>query len=227
MYVCICETCKWNKATLSWLRLVCCRHEVPVTSEPITVIHMDEDVVVVNKPASIPVSGVLPELYCQKIVCVVYCLPNHTHTYIHIHTHIRTHYSSRSHAIVLHEWRPSTISTQSYRLTFEVSWFSINSFVILKSIFMYIICPFILKIIPRARSRDVRDPLNLESPNYILLRFSEETLVSSKYIFMCFVELNFTPSTIGSADIRSFTSLNVELPISLAVSSFSADVNRR
>lgn len=58
--------CKRNKATLSWLRLVCCRHEVPVTSEPITVIHMDEDVVVVNKPASIPVSGVLPELYCQK-----------------------------------------------------------------------------------------------------------------------------------------------------------------
>lgn len=58
--------CKWSKATLSWLRLVCCRHEVPVTSEPITVIHMDEDVVVVNKPASIPVSGVLPELYCQK-----------------------------------------------------------------------------------------------------------------------------------------------------------------
>ncbi|KYN19833.1 RNA pseudouridylate synthase domain-containing protein 2 [Trachymyrmex zeteki] len=46
---------KRNKATLSWLRLVCCRHEVPVTSEPITVIHMDEDVVVVNKPASIPV----------------------------------------------------------------------------------------------------------------------------------------------------------------------------
>ncbi|XP_014296986.1 pseudouridylate synthase RPUSD2 isoform X1 [Microplitis demolitor] len=31
------------------------RHEVPVTSDPITVIHMDEDVVVVNKPASIPV----------------------------------------------------------------------------------------------------------------------------------------------------------------------------
>ncbi|KAK1119991.1 hypothetical protein K0M31_012722, partial [Melipona bicolor] len=56
------STCKRNKATLSWLRLVCCRHEVPVTSEPITVIHMDEDVVVVNKPASIPVSGVLPEL---------------------------------------------------------------------------------------------------------------------------------------------------------------------
>lgn len=67
-YVRVCETCKRkrNKATLSWLRLVCCRHEVPVTSEPITVIHMDEDVVVVNKPASIPVSGVLPELYCQK-----------------------------------------------------------------------------------------------------------------------------------------------------------------
>ncbi|XP_044727223.1 RNA pseudouridylate synthase domain-containing protein 2-like isoform X3 [Chrysoperla carnea] len=31
------------------------RHEVPVTCQPITVVHMDEDVVVVNKPASIPV----------------------------------------------------------------------------------------------------------------------------------------------------------------------------
>ncbi|XP_073987101.1 pseudouridylate synthase RPUSD2-like isoform X10 [Rhodnius prolixus] len=31
------------------------RHEVPVTAEPITIVHMDEDVVVVNKPASIPV----------------------------------------------------------------------------------------------------------------------------------------------------------------------------
>ncbi|XP_063232751.1 uncharacterized protein LOC134536769 [Bacillus rossius redtenbacheri] len=31
------------------------RHEVPVTSEPITIVHMDEDLVVVNKPASIPV----------------------------------------------------------------------------------------------------------------------------------------------------------------------------
>ncbi|XP_047106611.1 RNA pseudouridylate synthase domain-containing protein 2-like [Schistocerca piceifrons] len=31
------------------------RHEVPVTSDPITIVHMDEDVVVVNKPASIPV----------------------------------------------------------------------------------------------------------------------------------------------------------------------------
>ncbi|XP_058986593.1 pseudouridylate synthase RPUSD2 isoform X2 [Musca domestica] len=31
------------------------RHEVPVTSEPITIVHMDDDIVVVNKPASIPV----------------------------------------------------------------------------------------------------------------------------------------------------------------------------
>lgn len=31
------------------------RHEVPVSSQPITILHMDEDVVVVNKPASIPV----------------------------------------------------------------------------------------------------------------------------------------------------------------------------
>ncbi|PSN35204.1 RNA pseudouridylate synthase domain-containing protein 2 [Blattella germanica] len=31
------------------------RHEVPVTADPITIIHMDDDIVVVNKPASIPV----------------------------------------------------------------------------------------------------------------------------------------------------------------------------
>uniref|UniRef100_A0A182VCQ2 Pseudouridine synthase RsuA/RluA-like domain-containing protein n=1 Tax=Anopheles merus TaxID=30066 RepID=A0A182VCQ2_ANOME len=30
------------------------RHEVPVTSQPITIVHMDDDIVVVNKPASIP-----------------------------------------------------------------------------------------------------------------------------------------------------------------------------
>ncbi|ENN77170.1 hypothetical protein YQE_06308, partial [Dendroctonus ponderosae] len=30
------------------------RHEVPVTSQAITIVHMDEDIVVVNKPASIP-----------------------------------------------------------------------------------------------------------------------------------------------------------------------------
>ncbi|XP_026469887.1 RNA pseudouridylate synthase domain-containing protein 2-like [Ctenocephalides felis] len=33
------------------------RHEVPVTSQRIAIVHMDEDVVVVNKPASIPVSA--------------------------------------------------------------------------------------------------------------------------------------------------------------------------
>nr|XP_014085618.1 RNA pseudouridylate synthase domain-containing protein 2 [Bactrocera oleae] len=31
------------------------RHEVPVTDQPITIVHMDEDIVVINKPASIPV----------------------------------------------------------------------------------------------------------------------------------------------------------------------------
>ena len=31
------------------------RHEVPVSSEKIRIIHMDDDMVVVNKPASIPV----------------------------------------------------------------------------------------------------------------------------------------------------------------------------
>ena len=34
------------------------RHEVPVSSEKIRIIHMDDDMVVVNKPASIPVSVV-------------------------------------------------------------------------------------------------------------------------------------------------------------------------
>ena len=32
------------------------RHEVPVSSEEIKIIHMDDDLVVVNKPASIPVN---------------------------------------------------------------------------------------------------------------------------------------------------------------------------
>ena len=36
--------------------IFCFRHEVPVTSEKIRIIHMDDDMVVVNKPASIPVS---------------------------------------------------------------------------------------------------------------------------------------------------------------------------
>lgn len=102
--VCVCETCKRkrNKATLSWLRLVCCRHEVPVTSEPITVIHMDEDVVVVNKPASIPVSGVLPELYCQKKLFVVLSNEHettYTHAYIHTHTHTQTNIHTCTHVL--------------------------------------------------------------------------------------------------------------------------------
>lgn len=112
MYVCVCmracvgirvrlrtwvRACKRkrNKATLSWLRLVCCRHEVPVTSEPITVIHMDEDVVVVNKPASIPVSGVLPELYCQKVV-LSHCPPSTKNTHVHTFTHMYSHVSLSS-----------------------------------------------------------------------------------------------------------------------------------
>lgn len=32
------------------------RHEVPVTADPIEVVYMDDDLVVVDKPASIPVS---------------------------------------------------------------------------------------------------------------------------------------------------------------------------
>lgn len=65
---------------------MCCRHEVPVTSEPITVIHMDEDVVVVNKPASIPVSGV-PTGLC-----------NDTRSYHHHHHHL---FHSFTHSFII------------------------------------------------------------------------------------------------------------------------------
>lgn len=51
--LCICMMCTERRTTDVW----CYRHEVPVTSQPITIVHMDEDIVVVNKPASIPVSG--------------------------------------------------------------------------------------------------------------------------------------------------------------------------
>lgn len=46
MCVCVCSYIFFNS-----------RHEVPVTSQPITIVYMDDDIVVVNKPASIPVSG--------------------------------------------------------------------------------------------------------------------------------------------------------------------------
>lgn len=112
--------CKRNKATLSWLRLVCCRHEVPVTSEPITVIHMDEDVVVVNKPASIPVSGVLPELYCQKqrekknkTFAVRLTSPRDMHAYV---THITRPGTRSRHYPRMSNDTPSLSSGRSNRL---------------------------------------------------------------------------------------------------------------
>lgn len=46
-----------------------CRHEVPIAADPITIIHMDEDIVVVNKPASIPVSGIKD---CQYVVVILF-----------------------------------------------------------------------------------------------------------------------------------------------------------
>lgn len=60
------------------------RHEVPVTSDPIEVVHMDEDLVVVNKPASIPVSFIYifnhqPSLRKQ----------NYTKIYVFIHLYYR------------------------------------------------------------------------------------------------------------------------------------------
>lgn len=157
----LCETCKRkrNKATLSWLRLVCCRHEVPVTSEPITVIHMDEDVVVVNKPASIPVSGVLPELYCQKIVCRIVQVQMHLR--IHIHTHTLTRVLS---CMLLDSFHVvKSLDTQSPLVSVHLK----NS----RSCFhKYLRLP-LLKIIPGARFREVKVPLplNLEFPDSILL----------------------------------------------------------
>lgn len=53
--------------------LVCFRHEVPVTSDPITIVHMDEDIVVVNKPASIPVSGQQDCLSLSHKFIVLFC----------------------------------------------------------------------------------------------------------------------------------------------------------
>lgn len=157
----LCETCKRkrNKATLSWLRLVCCRHEVPVTSEPITVIHMDEDVVVVNKPASIPVSGVLPELYCQKIVCrIVQSTNAFTHnTYIHILSHVLSCMLLDSFHVV------KSLDTQNPLVSVHLK----NS----RSCFYKYLRPPLLKMIPGARFREVKVPLplNLEFPDSILL----------------------------------------------------------
>lgn len=51
-----CSASGISVSPLAW-RVYRCRHEVPVTSQPITLVHIDEDIVVVNKPASIPVSG--------------------------------------------------------------------------------------------------------------------------------------------------------------------------
>ena len=37
------------------LSLCLCRHEPPVTSQPIRIVHEDDEVLVINKPSSIPV----------------------------------------------------------------------------------------------------------------------------------------------------------------------------
>lgn len=58
------------------------RHEVPVTSDPITIVHVDEDVVVVNKPASIPVSGIATASYhvaLSLLLSLLIFIPDHRH----------------------------------------------------------------------------------------------------------------------------------------------------
>ncbi|KAF0309273.1 RNA pseudouridylate synthase domain-containing protein 2 [Amphibalanus amphitrite] len=41
------------------------RHEVPITADPVPLVHMDDDIVVVDKPSSIPVSG--RECLCARV----------------------------------------------------------------------------------------------------------------------------------------------------------------
>ena len=45
------------------------RHEVPVSSQRIDIVHMDSDIVVVDKPASIPV-----RIYIYKIFLITLSL---------------------------------------------------------------------------------------------------------------------------------------------------------
>ena len=45
------------------VRVFCCRHETPVLAHDIVILHLDEELVVLDKPCSLPVS-----------VCVCVCL---------------------------------------------------------------------------------------------------------------------------------------------------------
>lgn len=122
---------------------------------------MDEDVVVVNKPASIPVSGVLPELYCQKIVCRIVQVQMHlhiTHTYTRTLTRTLLHASS----IVFHVVK--SLDAQS-----PLGFSSPEKFQKLLS--QVPATAFAEKMIPGARFREVKVPLplNLEFPDSILL----------------------------------------------------------
>ena len=40
--------------------LIICRHETPVLSKPIDIVHLSEDLVVLDKPCSLPVSSTDP-----------------------------------------------------------------------------------------------------------------------------------------------------------------------
>lgn len=61
---------------VGWL-LLHCRHETPVLAKPIRVIHVDKDIVVLDKPGSLPVSGSFRErrkcFFFFFLVCFV-CL---------------------------------------------------------------------------------------------------------------------------------------------------------
>lgn len=61
---------------MTWKNELIRRHEVPVTSDPIEVVHMDEDLVVVNKPASIPVSYFFHLINTQSLSSVCLLVPD-------------------------------------------------------------------------------------------------------------------------------------------------------
>lgn len=55
-----------------------CRHETPVLAKPIKLIHVDEDIVVLDKPCSLPVSMLvgytLASYYNSKLHSLCFCL---------------------------------------------------------------------------------------------------------------------------------------------------------
>jgi hypothetical protein len=58
------------------------RHEVPVCADDIRIVHMDDDIVVVNKPASIPVGRLFLKLLSMSVYLTSFPLPSFLPPYI-------------------------------------------------------------------------------------------------------------------------------------------------